>query len=139
MRVERRGRPSEAPVEVKTKWERTYYEYPTKPELGSKTIWFYDNKKSISGPYKVEITDAKDTKYPKLKIDQKMYGGLCTVMVFKTSNRSNAQTKMKIFNKNVDYIMSAKTLPGVPENAIILELGVGASCIASYKQKYDLN
>lgn len=139
MRTERRGRPSEAPVEVKTKWERTFYEYPTKPELGSKTVWFYDKKKSTSGPYKVEITDAKDAKFPKPKIDQKMYGGLCTVMVFKTSNRSNAQTKIKIFQKNVDYIMSAKALPGVPDNAIILELGVGDSCIESYKQKYNLN
>lgn len=139
MNVVKRGRPSETPVEIKTKWERTYYDYPTKPELGSKYVWFYDNKKSTNGPYKVEITDAKDTKYPKPKIDQKMYGGLCTVMVFKTSNRSNAQTKMKVFNKNVDYIMTAKSIPGVPENAIILELGVGASCIASYKQKYDFN
>ena len=68
-----------------------------------------------------------------------MYGGLCTVMVFKTSNRSNAQTKIKIFNKNIDYIISAKSLPGVPDTAIILELGVGSSCIESYKQKYDLN
>ena len=46
-------------------------------------------------------------------------------MVFKTSNRSNAKTKIKVFNKNIDYIISAKKLPGVPEKAEIIELGVG--------------
>ena len=47
-------------------------------------------------------------------------------MVFKTSNRSNAKTKMKIWNnENIDYIMSSKKLPGVPDKAEILELSVG--------------
>ena len=27
-----------------------------------------------------------------------------TVIVFKTSNRSNAKTKMKVINKNIDYV-----------------------------------
>jgi hypothetical protein len=60
-------------------------------------------------------------------------------MVFKTSNRSNAQTKMKIWNnENVDYILSAPSLPGVPETAIIVELGVGESYIEAFRNKYSL-
>jgi hypothetical protein len=47
-----------------------------------------------------------------------MYGkNPVVVMVFKTSNRSNAKTKIKVFNKNIDYILSAKKLPGIPEKA----------------------
>ena len=59
-------------------------------------------------------------------------------VVFKTSNRSNARTKMKVFRKNIDYIITAKKLPGVPEKAVILELGVGNSFVNDYKQKYNL-
>jgi hypothetical protein len=60
-------------------------------------------------------------------------------MVFKTSNRSNAQTKMKVWNnENVDYIISAPSLPGVPETAIILELAVGEGFIEIYRNKYSL-
>lgn len=62
------------------------------------------------------------------------------VIVFKTSNRSNAQTKMKIFNnRNIDEILDPKVkLPGIPEIAEWLELGVGKSFIEKYKQKYSL-
>ena len=61
------------------------------------------------------------------------------IVVFKTSNRSNAQTKMKIWNnENVDYILSAPSLPGVPETAIIVELGVGESYIEAFRNKYSL-
>jgi hypothetical protein len=67
-----------------------------------------------------------------------MYGKSPVVMVFKSSNRSNAKTKMKVFNKNIDYIISAKKLPGVPETAEIVELAVGKSFIDKYKQKYNL-
>ncbi len=60
------------------------------------------------------------------------------VLVFKTSNRSNARTKMKIFKtKNVDYV-NEKKLPGVPENAVVLELAVGDQFIEQYKRKYKL-
>ena len=60
------------------------------------------------------------------------------VLVFKTSNRSNARTKMKVYkNKNVDHVNSKK-LPGVPENAVFLELAVGEHFIEKYKQKYKL-
>ena len=60
------------------------------------------------------------------------------VLVFKTSNRSNARTKMKIFKtKNVDHV-NEKKLPGVPENAVVLELAVGDQFIEQYKRKYKL-
>ena len=60
------------------------------------------------------------------------------VLVFKTSNRSNAKTKMKVYkNRNVDQV-NEKKLPGVPENAVVLELAVGESFIDTYKHKYKL-
>ena len=60
-------------------------------------------------------------------------------MVVKTSNRSNAKVKMKIWkNENIDYILTANKLPGVPDKAEILELGVGASFIEKYQSKYNL-
>jgi|TARA_R110000851_G_scaffold106449_7_gene225584 hypothetical protein len=60
------------------------------------------------------------------------------VLVFKNSNRKNAKTKMKIFkNKNVD-VVNEKKMPGVPENAVVLELAVGKSFIDIYKHKYKL-
>tara|TARA_R110000796_G_scaffold126380_2_gene241154 strand:- start:784 stop:996 length:213 start_codon:yes stop_codon:yes gene_type:complete len=60
------------------------------------------------------------------------------VLVFKTSNRKNAKTKMKVFkNKNVD-VVNEKKMPGVPENALVLELAVGESFIDTYKHKYKL-
>ena len=65
-----------------------------------------------------------------------------TVLVFKTSNRSNAKTKMKVYKgKNVDEVIEGlenNKLPGVPANAEVLELGVGKSFVESYKLKYNL-
>lgn len=59
-------------------------------------------------------------------------------IVFKTSNRSNAQTKIKTFkNRSVDEILTDK-LPGVPEQAVVLEVGVGSKFIDIWKQKYKL-
>lgn len=66
------------------------------------------------------------------------YPKLPVVLVFKSSNRKNAKTKMKVFrNKNID-IVNGKKLPGVPDNALILELAIGESFINTYKQKYKL-
>jgi len=51
------------------------------------------------------------------------------VVTFKTSNRSNAKTKVKVIrNRNIDEVLDVKTkIPGIPENAVILEIGVGKS------------
>ena len=60
-------------------------------------------------------------------------------MVFKTSDRTNAKTKMKVWNNtNIDYIMSQDKLPGVPDKAVMLELAVGNVFIEKYKKKYKL-
>ena len=65
-----------------------------------------------------------------------------TVLVFKTSNRSNAKTKMKVYKtRNVDEIideLEEGNLPGVPKKAKILELAIGNSFIKKYKQRYNL-
>jgi hypothetical protein len=65
-----------------------------------------------------------------------------TVLVFKTSNRSNAKTKMKVYKtRNVDEIidgLEGGNLPGVPKKAEVLELALGTSFIEKYKKKYVL-
>ena len=38
----KRGRPAETPIEIKEKWEMVTHEFPTKPELGWTSIWYYD-------------------------------------------------------------------------------------------------
>lgn len=139
-KTERRGRPAEQPFVQPEKWTREFYEVPTKPELGYKMTYYYDVNKSATGPYKTEIVYPKGYKHDKFTVEKgKAYNKQPVVLVFKTSNRSNAQTKMKIFaNENIDYIMSADKLVGVPETAIILECGVGESFIESWKSKYSL-
>lgn len=139
-KTERRGRPTETPYVQPEKWTREYYEVPTKPELGWKMTWFYDINKSATGPYKTEITYPKGYKHDPVKVEKgKAYNKQPVVMVFKTSNRSNAKTKMKIWNnENIDYIISAKSLPGVPDTAEIVELGVGEHLIEQWQSKYSL-
>ena len=65
-----------------------------------------------------------------------------TVLVFKTSNRSNAKTKIKVYKtKHIDEIIDGLEegkLPGVPKKAEVLELGLGKSFIKKYKQQYSL-
>ena len=59
-------------------------------------------------------------------------------VVFKTSNRSNAQTKMKTFrNRSVDEVLTEK-LPGIPDNAILLEVGIGKKFTDIWKTKYKI-
>jgi hypothetical protein len=60
-------------------------------------------------------------------------------IVFKTSNRSNAKTKIKTFrNKSVDDILDAKRIVGIPDNAVILEIGIGKQLEQQYRNKYKL-
>ena len=136
----KRGRPKISEAVVKEKRVETYYEVPSKPELGWKSVWYHDRSKSTAGPYKVEHTPPKGYKHPKVEVNkQQSYGGMPVVMVFKTSNRSNAKTKMKVWNNtNIDYIITQDKLPGVPDKAEILELGVGESFIAKWQSKYNL-
>ena len=60
-------------------------------------------------------------------------------VIFKTSNRSNAKTKIKTFrNKSIDDILSAKRIIGIPETSIILELGICKELEYQYKKRYKL-
>jgi hypothetical protein len=60
-------------------------------------------------------------------------------VVFKSSNRSNAKTKMKTFrNKSIDDILDANRIIGVPDTAVILELGLGKQLEEQYRKKYKL-
>ena len=125
---------------VLDKWVLTSYETPTKPELGDKAVWYFDRSKNDKGCYKVEHTPAKGEKHPKVKVNkQQSYGTGPVVMVFKSSNRSNAKTKMKVWNSmNIDYIITQDKISGVPDKAEILELGVGKGLIKTWKFKYSL-
>ena len=103
-------------------------------------VYKFDLNKFPNGAYSVEHIPAKhQTPKPVFDLNQRTYSKAPTVMVFKSSERSNAKVKMKIFNKNVDYINMAKKLPGVPNDAVILELGVGKSFITMWKKQYNLN
>ena len=61
------------------------------------------------------------------------------VVAFKTSNRANAKTKIKVFKGNwtIDRVLSEK-LPGVPEKAEILAIGVGEAFVEKYASKYKV-
>lgn len=63
------------------------------------------------------------------------------VVVFKTSNRSNAKTKIKVFrNKTVDDLLDCNFVtPGIDEDAIILAVGIGEYFETSYKTKYNIS
>ena len=135
-----KGRPKETPPVQLDKWTREFCEVPTKPELGWKMNWYYDKSKNSNGPYKTEISYPKGYKHEKFKADKgKAYNNQSIVMVFKTSDRSNAKTKMKVWShENIDYIISAPSLPGIPNTAIILETAVGEGFIEFFKSKYSL-
>ena len=135
-----RGRPSESEAAIKTQYVQTCCQFQSKPELGWKSVWYFDINKSSNGAYKVEHTPPKDFKEEKFKPQKsKPYSGEPVAMVFKTSNNSNARVKMKIWaNENIDYIISQSQLVGVPDKSVILELGVGQSLIDIWKLKYNL-
>ncbi len=135
-----RGRPKEQKAIPWQKYTQEMLEIPSKPELGSRSVWHYDRDKFANGPWKVEYWGEKGFRQPKVKLDKgKAYSKQPVVLVFKTSNRSNAKTKIKVFkNQNIDYILSSDKLVGVPLKAEILDIGVGKSFIKRYKQKYSL-
>jgi hypothetical protein len=135
-----RGRPKEQEAIPWQKYTQEMLEVPSKPELGSRSVWHYDRSITSFGPYKTEYFPAKGERQLKFKPEKrKAYGKQPVVLVFKTSNRSNAKTKIKVFkNENIDYILSADKLVGVPTKAEIIDIGVGNSFVERYKQKYNL-
>jgi len=124
-----RGRPKEAQEPwVKREMKSSY--------MGVEIKYKFD--KSIH-PTATISTEVKGLSKNKPKIDPKQkYTNDPVVVVFKTSNRSNAQTKMKVFkNKNIDDVITNKQ-PGIPENAVWLNVGVGENFIEEYQLKYKL-
>jgi len=60
-------------------------------------------------------------------------------IVFKTSNRSNAKVRLKTYkNKTIDDVLTKTKIPGIPEKAIILEVGMGSTFEEKFKEKYNL-
>ena len=129
-----RGRPVEQ-VERLDKWTIDSIDY-----TGARSIIKFDRSKSSNGPYSFENILPKGERQLKIKPEKgKAYGKQPVVLVFKTSNRSNAKTKIKVFNnENIDYILSSDKLVGVPSTAEIIDIGVGISFVERYKQKYNL-
>ena len=60
------------------------------------------------------------------------------VVVWKASKHGRSKPKIKVFKtKHVDDILTKK-MHGIPESAIILDVGVGKSFIETYKKKHKL-
>ena len=62
------------------------------------------------------------------------------VIVWKTLNRSNAQTKIKkTSNYNLDYFLQTEaTIPGIPKDVVILEIGIGKKLFDTWTTKYKI-
>jgi len=45
-----RGRPKEQEAIVWQNYTQEFNEVPSKPELGSKSVWYYDRSKFANGP-----------------------------------------------------------------------------------------
>jgi hypothetical protein len=73
---------------------------------------------------------ARESSYPKAPI----------VIAFATSNRSNAQTKLKVVrNRNIDELIDCDyIIPGISAKAVIKEVGMGEIFIERYKKKYGI-
>tara|TARA_R110000823_G_scaffold44437_1_gene115149 strand:- start:225 stop:446 length:222 start_codon:yes stop_codon:yes gene_type:complete len=71
-----------------------------------------------------------DGKYPKLPIS----------IVFSTSKNSNAKIKIKtVSNRNIDELIDLNyRISGIPDKAIIKEVGMGEIFIKRYKKKYGI-
>ena len=67
-----RGRPQQSENIKITKYERTIYEFsnPEYRDKGYKSVWSFDDKKSINGAYKVEHYFLKGVKTQNPKIEK---------------------------------------------------------------------
>ena len=63
------------------------------------------------------------------------------VVVWKTSTRPNATTKIKkTSNYHIDFFLKVEnTIPGIPLDAIILEIGLGNNLYKNWCQKYKIS
>lgn len=132
--LDKRGRPANTEPVALTKFELEFVDH-----YAGTTVFKFDFDKNPNGAYLVENKIMKGEKNDPV-INKNQYYGQPVVMVFKTSNRSNAKTKMKVWNNtNIDWVLNAKELPGVPEIAEILEIAVGEKYIEKYKKLYKIS
>jgi hypothetical protein len=124
-KVESRGRPAENDtplVKFKVETEGATYHFDRTIHKGGTTKVVNHDKSPL-----------KDTEI----IANQTYTPGPVTLVFKTSNRKNAKTKIKVFkSKNIDWVNSTKKIAGVPANAVFLELGVGEKFLKKCKEKY---
>ena len=60
------------------------------------------------------------------------------VVVWKASKHGRSKPKLKVFKtKHVDDIIEGK-VAGIPDSAILLDIGVGSNFEERYKKKYKL-
>lgn len=62
------------------------------------------------------------------------------VIVFKVSKRANAKVRLKVLkHMNIDKFLHPSTrVTGIPQNAILLQIGVGKVFIQRYKKQYKI-
>lgn len=68
------------------------------------------------------------------------YLDLPLIIVWKVSKRKNAKNKMKIIkHMNIDkFLHSGTRVPGIPQTAEILQIGVGMGFKEKYKKQYKI-
>ncbi len=68
------------------------------------------------------------------------YLDLPLIIVFKVSKRKNAKNRMKIIkHMNIDkFLHSGTRVPGIPQNAVILQIGIGNQFKEIYKKQYKI-
>lgn len=68
------------------------------------------------------------------------YLDLPLVIIWKVSKRKNAKAKIKIIkHMNIDKFLHTGTrIPGIPQTAEILQIGVGSKFKEKYKKQYKI-
>ena len=69
-----RGRPSEQ-TERRTKYVLEFIDVPSKPELGGRQLWHFDDAKHKNGPWKVENFEGPEEKKLNSKFKPKIQLG----------------------------------------------------------------
>lgn len=68
------------------------------------------------------------------------YLKLPLIVVFKKTKRANAILRMKVIkHMDIDKFLNSKTkVPGIPESAVYVQLGIGSKFEKKWKEKYNL-
>ena len=62
------------------------------------------------------------------------------VIVWKVSKRKNAKNKIKVIkHMEIDkFLHSGTRIPGIPQTAEIIQIGMGSTFIEKYKKQYKI-